>query len=115
MSRNLITELFSAVDTCDWRKLATLFHPEVVYERPGYEQFKGVDRLLHFYRCERVLANGSHLIDRVVIDGSNGACWGRFVGTKKDGSAVDELFVDVYTFEGERIIRRRSYFFRPAI
>lgn len=115
MSTDLIRLLFSAVDSCDWEKLASLFHPEVIYERPGYQQFKGLDRLLQFYRYERVLDKGRHLIDHVVTDGCNGACWGRFVGTKKDGSLVDELFVDVYTFEGERIKTRRSYFFRPAI
>ena len=115
MSSDVIRRLFSAVDSSDWHDLTNVFHPNVVYERPGYPQFRGIEQLLQFYRYERVLSQGQHQIEQVVVEASKAACWGRFSGIRKDGTPVDELFADVYMFEGRMIVWRRSHFFRPAV
>jgi ketosteroid isomerase-like protein len=115
MSNELFEELFLAVDSSDWKKLAEIFDAEIVYERPGYDPIVGLERLLQFYRSERVIAGGKHQIEHAVVDGNYGACWGRFVGVKKDGSQVDELFADVYTFNEGKIRARRTHFYRPAV
>jgi len=115
MLNEKITKLFKAVDSSNWNDLRELFHSEIVYERPGYEPFEGLERVMRFYQQERILASGEHRIERIVFQGSDGACYGRFVGFKKDGSEVDELFADVYSFEDGKIRTRRSYFFRPAV
>lgn len=112
---NFVLDLFRKIDSRDWDALPTSFCDEVVYERPGYEPLVGVERVMKFYREERVIASGEHRLERVVIDGASGACWGRFVGRHRDGSAIDERFADVYILENGRIRVRRSYFFRPAI
>ncbi|MDT5270737.1 MAG: hypothetical protein QOH49_2923 [Acidobacteriota bacterium] len=115
MNNEIVQQLFDAIDSSNWEALEKLFHPEVVYERPGYDPFSGRERVMRFYREERILASGRHKLESVVLDGENGACWGRFVGFKKDGAAVDERFADVYSFDEGRIKARRSYFFRPAV
>ncbi|GCE09778.1 nuclear transport factor 2 family protein [Dictyobacter aurantiacus] len=115
MSKNTITELFLIVDSRDWDKMISVFCPNIVYERPGYAPIVGIDQLLHFYQHERVIASGKHDLEHIVIDRHRGSCWGRFLGVKKDGTDIDELFADVYIFEDEKIKERRSYFFRPAI
>jgi uncharacterized protein len=115
MTDSIIVDLFHAIDSSDWDTVVNLFHPDVVYERPGYPQLKGLERLLHFYKCERALASGTHKLEHILSDGVNAACWGSFVGKKKDGSDVNEMFADVYTFEDGKIRARRSFFFRPAI
>ena len=112
---NIITELFRAIDTQDWEALTCIFHPEVVYERPGYEPFIGIRRLLHFYRKERILATGQHYLECVIVKANYGACSGRFRGITKDNIPADERFADIYSFETGMIKTRRSYFFRPAI
>lgn len=113
---NFVTELFRKVDARDWDALATSFAPDVVYERPGYEPLMGRERVMRFYREERVIASGQHSLERVVLDEGGGACWGRYVGVHRDGSPIDERFADVYTVDAEgRITTRRSYFYRPAI
>lgn len=115
MLSTVITDLFHAIDARDWNAFGRIFHPEIVYDRPGYESFSGLERLLKFYRDERILASGSHYIEQIVIENNHGACWGRFIGLKKDGTPADVLFTDVYSFEQGRIKKRRSYFFRPAV
>lgn len=112
---SIIHDLFRAIDTSDWESIVNNFHPEIVYERPGYAPFRGSERLLYFYQHERVLASGTHNLEHVVYYENSAACWGRFVGRKKDGSDVNEMFADVYTFEDGKIRTRRSFFFRPAV
>jgi ketosteroid isomerase-like protein len=115
MQQTLIHELFRAIDTRDWDRLPEFFDADVVYERPGYEAFAGLERLGRFYRHERVIAAGEHHLEVVVFDGANAACWGRFTGVHKDGSAIDELFADFYRLAGDRIAHRKSFFYRPAV
>lgn len=112
---NTITDLFQAVDSNDWNAMTQIFHANITYERPGYEPFVGRERVLQFYSQERVIASGKHHLEQVVFDQDWAACWGRFIGLGKDGSAIDELFADVYCFEDGQIRTRRSYFFRPAV
>lgn len=115
MFNEKIVKLFKGVDSSNWDDLRELFHSDIVYERPGYEPFNGLERVMRFYQHERILASGEHRIEKIVFEGDNGVCWGRFVGFKKDGSEVDELFADVYSFVDGKIRTRRSYFFRPAV
>lgn len=115
MSYDLIKQLFATIDGQQWETLGRLFDADVIYERPGYEPFVGIERLMKFYREERILSSGQHYIEQIIIDGDHGACYGRFVGLKKDNTAADEMFVDVYCFNQDKIKTRRSYFFRPAV
>jgi len=113
--QNFVVELFQRIDARDWEGLEASLHEDVVYERPGYEPLVGRERVLRFYREERVIASGEHRLDRVLTDPESGACWGTFVGVHKNGSAIDERFADTYLLEDGRIRARRSFFFRPAI
>lgn len=115
MSKALIDRLFQTVDNRDWDSLVEVFAPDVVYERPGYPEFVGLEHLVHFYREQRVIAAGRHALSSVVVEGDRGACWGHFVGTHRDGSAIDVSFADFYTFAEGRIVNRRSFFYRPAV
>jgi len=114
-SLELVEQLFRSIDARQWDSLPLFFAPEVTYERPGYEPLVGLEQLLHFYRKVRVIASGQHILEQVVFDDEHAACWGRFVGVHKDGSAIDERFADVYTLADGKIATRRSYFFRPAV
>ena len=115
VSAELITRLYATVDRCSWPELDSIFHPNIEYERPGYDVVVGLDALQHFYQHTRVIASGTHHVEQVVVDGDHGACWGRFVGTRRDGVAVDERWADAFSFEDGRIRTRRSFFYRAAV
>jgi branched-subunit amino acid aminotransferase/4-amino-4-deoxychorismate lyase/ketosteroid isomerase-like protein len=110
-----INQMFEAIDSREWDKLPMFFSTDIVYERPGYSPLIGYARVAHFYMHERVIASGNHLIEGIVSNDNNAACWGRFVGKNKNGSEIDERFSDVYTFHNGKIVKRRSFFYRPAI
>ncbi len=114
-NKELIVTLFCAVDSSDWNLLLQCFNHNIVYERPGYEPLIGIDQLLNFYEYERIIASGKHQIEHIVIENNHGACWGRFIGLHKNGSQIDELFADVYSFENYKFKTRRTHFFRQAV
>ncbi len=116
MSQEFITTLFHTIDARDWESLPRFFSDHIVYERPGYEPIRGIEALTEFYRDIRILKAGKHHLEQIVINDDAGACWGRFIGIKRDGSQADERFADVYLFdEDKKILGRKSYFFRPAV
>lgn len=111
----LVVELFRAIDFQDWKRLTNIFHNEIVYERPGYLPFIGIERLLQFYQQERIIASGTHQIEQITIEENYGACWGQFIGIGKDESDINERFADTFSFEDGKIKTRRTHFFRPAV
>ncbi|MBZ5521031.1 MAG: ester cyclase [Acidobacteriia bacterium] len=115
VSPDFIRNMFGTIDNREWTALERFFLKDLIYERPGYAPLVGYDRVLQFYREERVIASGRHLLEEIVLDGDSGACWGRFVGKHKNGSSIDERFADTYKFEQGKIKLRKSYFFRPAV
>lgn len=112
---DFVRNVFETIDNRHWPSLENFFSKNIIYERPGYAPLIGLDRVLRFYREERVIACGRHLLEQIVVDGNSGACWGRFIGEHKNGSKIDEGFADTYKFENGRIKMRKSYFFRPAV
>lgn len=111
----LLHTMFKAIDSNDWESLEPIFHQNIVYQRGGYEPFRGIDRVMKFYRQERILASGRHNLEGVVVDGDRGACWGRFEGQKKDGGDVVVDFADVYLFANNKIVFRKSHFFVSSV
>jgi uncharacterized protein len=112
---SLVHDLFQAIDTRNFERLREICHPEITYERPGYEAFVGIERLLKFYREERVIASGEHHLTAVLVDDTHAACWGRFLGAHRNGSAIDVEFADTYEVEDGRIRRRKTFFYQPAV
>jgi branched-chain amino acid aminotransferase len=115
MTADFVSRAFEIIDSRDWDALQQIFCEDITYERPGYEPLVGFERVKKFYCEERVIASGTHFLEGVVMDAGQGACWGKFIGTHKNGSVIEERFADAYTFADGKIKKRRSYFFRPAI
>lgn len=111
----IVHRLFEAIDAQQWNRLPEFFHPQIVYERPGYPRFSGLVRLHTFYLEERVIHSGVHVLSQVLIDENAAAAWGRFQGVHRDGSPIHEDFADVYQLRDGWISYRKSFFFRPAV
>lgn len=114
-SRELIRAYFRAVDANDIDSVVESFHDDIVYERPGYEAISGKDRLRQFFTEERIIAEGRHAVEDVLVDGDRVAAWGSFAGKSRTGADLRESFCDVYEMRDDKIYRRRTFFFRPAV
>lgn len=115
-ARDLITRLFTIIDSADYDRLGDVFAAEAVYERPGYEPLQGLPRIEQFYRHERVIGSGRHTVEDVTCSETGSAVsFGVFRGTSRAGEALEERFADVYRVQDGKIVQRTTYFFRPAI
>lgn len=107
---------YALVDAGDVDGVVGCFAEDAVYHRPGYAPMEGRAALAEFYGGERVIADGRHELDEVVVDGRRVAVHGRFVGTLKDGSAARVGFADFWVLDEEdRATSRRSFFDTPAV
>ncbi len=111
-----VRSYYDRVDAGDVTGVLDCFTDDAVYHRPGYEPMVGREALAAFYGGERVIADGRHELDAVLVDGGGVAVRGRFVGTLKDGSAARVGFADFFLLDGQqRMTTRHSYFDRPAV
>ncbi|WP_114202795.1 nuclear transport factor 2 family protein [Janibacter anophelis] len=107
---------YALVDAGDVDGVVGCFAEDAVYHRPGYAPMEGRAALAEFYGGERVIADGRHELDEVVVEGRRVAVHGRFVGTLKDGSAARVGFADFWVLdEADRATERRTYFDAPAV
>lgn len=111
-----VRRYYELVDAGDIDGVVGCFTQDAVYHRPGYAPMAGREALTAFYGGERVIADGRHTLDVLLVDGSQVAVHGRFIGTLKDGSAATVGFADFWVLDKEgRATTRHSFFDTPAV
>lgn len=101
---------YERVDAGDLEGLLALFHPEIVYERGGRPPIRGLAALRRFYTEQRIIREGRHELEAVLVEGQHVAVRGRFRGVLKSGEQVTVRFADFHDFRDGLIWRRYSYF-----
>jgi len=115
--RHSITAMFEHIDACQWDVLPHFFHEDVRYIRPGYDPISGLPNLLDFYKRRRIIKSGRHVIELICAaeNGDTVSAIGAFRGKDWSGKDLDVRFCDVYEFEGQKIVRRETFFNAPAV
>ncbi|MGO0577311.1 nuclear transport factor 2 family protein [Ornithinimicrobium panacihumi] len=107
---------YERVDAGDLQGVLDWFADDAVYRRPGYEPLRGREALADFYGGVRVIDEGTHTLEEVLVQDRQVAVRGRFDGTLKDGSTVSLGFADFIRYdEADRAVERRSFFEVPAV
>jgi steroid delta-isomerase len=113
---DLVRRYYELADNRDVDNLVVLFGPEAVYHRPGYDPLHGRDQLKRFYLEQRVIREGKHSLDAVIVSGAQVAVQGSFHGVLRDGKIVDARFADFFTVGSDGTFSRRdTFFFSPLI
>lgn len=111
-----VRRYYELVDKGDIPGLIALFAPDAVYDRPGHRTFRGRAALDHFYRADRVIADGRHTLRTAVCDGATVAVQGEFEGVLKTGDNVRLRFADFFSIASDGLFSRRdTYFFTPMV
>lgn len=111
-----VRRYYELVDNRDVDNLVALFGPDAVYHRPGYDPLRGRDQLRRFYLEQRVIREGKHTLDAVIVSGAEVAVQGSFHGVVRDGKIVDARFADFFTIGSDGTFSRRdTFFFAPLI
>ena len=113
--KTAVLSLFKAIDNLGWSDVEQYFHENVRYERPGYEPIVGREKLMHFYREVRIIKEGRHHINSILVEEELAMCQGLFVGSSKKCEPLNVRFVDWYRFDGPIIVARCTYFFSPSV
>ncbi|MGW0632741.1 nuclear transport factor 2 family protein [Streptomyces sp. NPDC002758] len=111
---DVVTRLFSVVDSRNWPLLTRVLAENVHYERPGFAPMRGFADVERFYREKRDIASGRHVILGCVNEADESCCWGEFSGISLSDRRIDERFCDWYVFCDGLITVRRTFFYRPA-
>jgi ketosteroid isomerase-like protein len=110
-----VRSYYERVDDGAYEALLDLFAGDVTYDRPGQDPIRGIEDLETFYREERPLSNGSHVVEALVVDGDRVAVQGRFEG-EQGGETVDFGFADFHTFDEDGdIVHRHTYTDRDEV
>jgi ketosteroid isomerase-like protein len=110
----IIRMLLRSIDAAEWTVVEALFHPQAEYEVSGHPVMKGREAIMNYYRHARDVRRGEHIVEAIVAEGKNAACWGRFTATRADNSAFSILFADTMQFEQAKIRKRRVYYCEPG-
>ncbi len=110
-----VRRYYELVDGGDLEAMYALFADDVVYDRPGYEPLEGMAAFRAFYEDERVIEEGVHTVDGLVVDGDHVAVEGAFAGSLRDGTEVHLRFADFFTLRDGLIVRRNTYFHAPLV
>ncbi|MGW2871062.1 nuclear transport factor 2 family protein [Kitasatospora sp. NPDC001225] len=114
--QDAVRRYYSLVDANRFDELVELFTADATYERPGYQPLVGRDELTAFYQGERVIADGRHTVDQLLLSGREAAVRGSFTGTLKGGDAVSLRFADFFRTDGTGLFAHRvTYFFAPLV
>ncbi|MGH3758761.1 nuclear transport factor 2 family protein [Actinophytocola sp.] len=109
-------EYYRKVDLADLDAVVELFSSAVTYQRPGYPTIHGHGELLQFYRDTRIIDDGEHTVDTVVVDYPRVAVNGRFEGRLRSGELVSLRFADFFEVGSDgRFTRRDTFFFAPLV
>ena len=110
-----VRRYYEFVDRSDIDGLVALFAEASEYRRPGYEPLRGHEQLRRFYLTERVISEGHHHLDAVLIDGESAATRGTFSGVLRDGRKVELRFADFFVFADDKFVYRETFFFAPLV
>lgn len=102
---------YATVDAQDVEGVLDWFSDDAVYHRPGYDPMVGRASLAAFYGGERIIEEGRHTIDHLLVDGTSVAVRGSFTGRLKDGTERTIGFADFIDYDvDDRARERRTYF-----
>ncbi|MET8905868.1 nuclear transport factor 2 family protein [Streptomyces sp. NPDC048232] len=115
MTTTPIPRFYQLVDAGDVAGLVAMFAPDATYHRPGYPPLHGRPGIEHFYTHERVISEGRHALDSVVVTGHEVAVRGSFSGRLRDGSPAAHRFAEFFTLDADHRIEHRETFFSAPL
>lgn len=114
--RRSVQGYYDALDAGDTEAVLDFFSGDVLYMRPGYDRFVGMDKLREYYENSRKLGQGRHILRTIIVEGQQAAAHGTWEGETKDGSRVTQGFAALFAFgTHDRITEHTTYFYTAAV
>ncbi len=114
-SSSLVFKLYEVVDSENWNEFHDIFDENVVYKRPGYPRFNGLDELINYYKNDRIISRGKHEIINLVSADNKIVVYGLFKGNSKTGEELELEYSDYFELCENKLNYRKTYFHTPLV
>lgn len=105
----IVLNYYTTVDAKDIPAALACFASTAVYRRPGFAVFEGLTAIEAFYRQERDVGDGNHVVETILEGGDHVATQGHFDGFFRDGAPLQLRFADFWRFAEGEVVERNSY------
>lgn len=96
------------VDSGRYDELFPLLSEKLVYQTIG-PPIVGPSKLIQYYKDTRVVGSGTHGVTDIIAEGNKAAVLLRMKQVMKDGSKREFEAMDLFTFEGDKIVGVRTF------
>lgn len=96
------------IDSGRYEALIPILSDRIVYRTIG-PTVVGPAKLIQYYRDTRVAGHGSHEVTGIIAEGNQAAVLLRMKAEMTDGTKTEFDAVDLFTFEGEKIVGVRTF------
>ena len=108
--KEIVKKYLELVDSGRYEELSPLLSEKAVYQTIiGRAPIVGASKLIQYYKETRVVGSGVHEVTGIIAEGNKTAALLRMKGTMKDGSKIEFEAVDLFTFDGDKIVGIRTF------
>jgi ketosteroid isomerase-like protein len=108
--KELAKKYLELLDSGRYDELSPLLSEKVVYQTIiGRPPIVGSSKLVQYYKETRAVGSGVHGVVDIIADGNKAAVLLKMKGAMKDGSKLEFEAVDLFTFEGDKIVGIRTF------
>jgi len=104
-----IANYYVNIDKGEIDRVLMLFSSKITYKR-GDLEIEGKEKIEKFYRNDRIIKKGIHIIKYMINYQNLVLVEGVFQGELKSGEVANESFFDEFHFKEDEVIFRKSSF-----
>jgi len=98
------------VDSGRYEELSPLLSEKVAYQTIfGRAPIVGASKVIQYYNETRAIGSGVQGVTGIITEDNKTAVLLRMKGVMKDGSKIEFEAVDLFTFEGDKIVGIRTF------
>lgn len=101
-------EYLQIIDSGRFDELEAILSEKIVYRTIG-PSIVGPSKLIQYYKDTRVAGHGSHQVTGIIAEANQVVVLLRMKAEMRDGTKMEFDAVDLFTFEGGKVVGVRTY------
>lgn len=106
--KDIVREYLELIDSGKFDRLFPILSDNIEYRTIG-PTILGPSKLIQYYKDTRVAGHGSHELTGILAEGNQVVALLRMRAEMKDGTRMEFDAVDLFTFEGDKVVGVRTY------
>lgn len=106
--KQIVRAYLEIIDSGRFDELLPMLSDKLVYRTIG-PSVVGPSKLIQYYKETRVAGHGSHEVTGIIAEANQAVVFLRMKADMKDGTKLEFDAVDLFTFEGDKVVGVRTY------